>query len=201
MQDLSGIQDPVLEELERETHLRTSYPNMLSGPLLGGFLEMISTMIRPDRILEVGTFTGYSAICLARGLAPDGRLYSIETDDERLELARTFFLKAGLSDKIHLVAGNALKEIPQLEGPFDLSFIDGEKEEYPAYFELVMEKCRSGSIILADNVLWGGKVVDALVQDRSTKGIRVFNELVKDDPRVENMILPIRDGINLIRVR
>lgn len=192
-------EDKVMYELNRATHLRTFYPNMLSGSVQGKFLEMVSCMIRPRRILEIGTFTGYSAICLAKGLTPDGKLITIEVNEEMEDFINDFIKKSGMDDRIELVLGDALKVIPGLDGQFDLIFIDADKEQYIDYYELAMDKLKNGAFILADNVLWGGKTVYDKKPDNKTQGIRRFNEQVKNDDRVEQVMLSIRDGLLLIR--
>ncbi len=193
-------EDPVLEELSRRTRWETIYPQMMSGALQGRLLEFLSRMIAPEKILEIGTFTGYSAICLARGLQENGKLTTIESNDEMLGISKEFFEKAGLSDKIELIHGNALEIIPALEGPFDLVFIDADKSEYTEYYHKTLGKVRRGGWILADNVLWDGKVTEPPDKmDAETRSIHRFNEMVKNDPAVEQMILPLRDGIMLIR--
>ncbi len=193
-------QDPVLQELERETFLHVLRPRMLSGHLQGTILTMFSQMLQPQHILEVGTYTGYSAICLAKGLADDGQLHTIELNDELESIAQKYFQKAGLSEKITQHLGDAKTIIPQLNEPFDLVFLDGDKRDYVAYFDLVIDQVRPGGIILADNILWSGKVVEALDEkDEQTKGILAFNQKIKDDPRVSQTIIPFRDGLMLIR--
>lgn len=193
-------QDPLLHELERETFLHVLRPRMLSGHLQGTILTMFSQMLQPQRILEVGTYTGYSAICLAKGLADDGQLHTIELNDELESIAQKYFQKAGLSEKITQHLGDAKTIIPQLQGPFDLVFLDGDKRDYIAYFDLVVDQIRPGGIILADNILWSGKVVEKLDEkDEQTKGILAFNQKMKDDPRVSQTIIPFRDGLMLIR--
>ena len=194
----SDGEDPLLAVINRYTHSEVLNPNMLSGPVLGKLLEMLSAMIKPRNILEIGTYTGYSALCLVRGLLPGGTLHTIEVNDELKEIAGSFFSRSEFSDSIHLHIGNALEVIPDLPGPFDLVFIDGEKEEYTAYYKLVLDKIPVGGYIIADNVLWGGKVVGN-DRDRSTEGIRQFNNTVQEDPTVRNLLLPVRDGIMLIR--
>lgn len=188
-----------LKELNRETHLRTYYPNMLSGSVQGKFLEMISRMIGPNRILEIGTFTGYSAISLARGLKAGGKLITIEINDEMETFIKNAVNKAGMSEKIDLRMGDALSIIPVLEEEFDLVFIDADKEQYVDYYELALSKVKKGGFLLADNVLWGGKAVSDDKPDKETKGIRRFNDYVKNDDRVEQVLLSIRDGLMLIR--
>jgi caffeoyl-CoA O-methyltransferase len=166
---------------------------------LGSFLSLFSKMLSPGRILEIGTYTGYSAICLARGLREGGTLTTIEVNDELRDTSLKFFRKAGLEEQIELINGDALELIPSLNDCFDLVFIDAHKDDYPAYYELVIEKVASGGYILADNVLWGGKVLESPVTDATTRIIDRFNELVTSDPRVENLLLPIRDGVMLIK--
>lgn len=193
-------EDQVLYSLYRETNLTTVYPNMLSGHLQGRLLEMISHMTRPARILEIGTFTGYSAICLARGLDQNGLLHTIDINDELAHVALKYFRLAGLEDRIVLHTGDACKVISNLDEHFDLVFIDGDKEQYVAYYKELFAKVKKGGFILADNVLWGGKVVaDQATGDKETKGIQEFNTFVMNDTRVEKMLLPFRDGIYIIR--
>ncbi len=195
----SSKEDPVLAELRRHTYLKEVHPQMLSGPTLGGFLTLFSKLTLPSQILEIGTYTGYSAICLARGLQTGGKLTTLEYNDELRENALSFFKKAGLMDSIELINGDAAKILPGLPGPFDLVFIDANKENYSLYYELVMEKLNKGAYILADNVLWGGKVLGDTEADSSTSAIHQFNRLVTNDPRVENLLLPIRDGLMVIK--
>ena len=195
----SSQEDPVLKELARHTYLNEVHPRMLSGHILGSFLTLFSKILSPERILEIGTYTGYSAICLARGLREGGRLITIEINDELRETSLEFFSKAGLKDQIDLINGDALEVIPSLTGSFDLVFMDAHKDDYPAYYDLVIEKVRLGGYILADNVLWGGKVLDNPLTDATTRIIDQFNQMVNDDPRVENLLLPLRDGVMLIK--
>ncbi len=192
-------ENEVLYKLNRATHLKTFYPNMLSGHVQGKFLEMISYMIRPQFILEIGTFTGYSAICLAKGLAPGGKLITLESNEEMENFALEYIGMSGMEDRIELMMGDALEIIPGLKEQFDLVFIDADKEQYTGYYELVLPKVRDGGFILADNVIWGGKAVYDKNPDKETKGIRRFNEHVKNDPRVEQVMLSVRDGLMLIR--
>jgi predicted O-methyltransferase YrrM len=194
----SSQEDPLLTDLSRHTYLREVHPQMLSGHILGSFLRMFSRLLSPERILEIGTFTGYSAICLARGLRPGGRLFTIEVNDELRKTTLEYIREAGLQDSIELINGDALQVIPQLNDIFDLVFIDANKEHYPDYYSLVFDKVRSGGYILVDNVLWGGKVLDDSASDITTRTIQDFNALVTTDQRVENYILPIRDGIMVI---
>lgn len=193
-------EDGILRDLDRETHLKVLGARMISGHLQGQVLTMFSKMIRPLRILELGTFTGYSAICLARGLQPDGKLITIEIDDELQQIANDFFIKAGLQDKIIQKIGPALEIIPTLSESFDLVFIDADKREYSAYYHAVFPKVKNGGFIFADNTLWNGKVLDEIDPgDKQTQGIIDFNAYIKSDNRVEKIILPLRDGLTIIR--
>ncbi len=190
----------LLEELNRYTHVNILNPNMLSGHLQGKILEMISRMIQPHRILEIGTYTGYSAICLAKGLQEGGELITIDRNDELSEVSTTYLKKSGMENRITLLTGDALALIPGIPGPFDLVYIDGEKTEYVDYYRVVFDKVRPGGYLLADNVLWGGKILDPESEmDESTKGILAFNKMVTNDPRVMNVLLPVRDGLMIIR--
>lgn len=191
---------PVLDDIERATHLHTLSPRMLSGHLQGLFLSMISMMCSPLRILEIGTFTGYSAICLARGLKPGGMLYTLEYDPENAELSRRFIAKSEYADRITLLEGEAAMLIPRIDAEWDLVFIDADKESYATYFDMVLSRCRPGAFILADNVLWSGKVIEN-TKDRKTEIIDLFNKKIHADPRVETVMLPIRDGISIMRVK
>ncbi len=197
--EYSTPEDPVLEDLFRQTHLRFVNPNRASGHLQGKFLEMISRMINPEAILEIGTFTGYSAICLASGLRPGGKLITVESDDELDEFARSYFRKAGVENKIEKITGRLQDVITTLNEEFDLVFIDGDKREYCEYYELVIGKVRPGGFIIADNVLWGGKVTDKNTRDQQTRGIIEFNEMIRKQDNVENYFLPLRDGLMIIR--
>jgi predicted O-methyltransferase YrrM len=193
-------EDEILKRLYRETNLKTVYPRMLSGHMQGKFLELISYMIRPSRILEIGTFTGYSAICMAKGLAEGGLLYTIDINDELAEMALKYFKMAGFIEKIILHTGDARKIIPALDEQFDLVFIDGDKEQYLQYYDQVMKVLKTGGFIIADNVLWNGKVLPGNTgYDKETKGIRDFNSFVSGDSRVEKLMLPFRDGLFILR--
>jgi len=163
-------------------------------------LTLLSKMIQPERILEIGTFTGYSAICLAKGLSETGKLITIELDDELESFSKKYFEKAGLADKIEQRIGPALEIIPEIDETFDLVFLDADKKEYTEYFSLVFDKLRTGGIIIADNTLWSGKVLETPPpDDEQTKGIIAFNEMIKNEKRVEKVILPLRDGMTIIR--
>ena len=197
----SQPQDRVLAWIEKQAHLRTNHARMLCGPVEGKLLEMISGMISPRRILEIGVFTGYSSICLARGLKEGGMLDALELNDELEDLIREAYRRAELEDRIRLYIGDAKEIIPGLDPEaYDLVFIDANKREYTRYYDLVWDKVRPGGYILADNVLWNGKVFsEHAPADAQTRGIMEFNERVRNDPRVENVILPLRDGLNMIR--
>ena len=197
--DHTTPEDPVLEELFRQTHLRFVNPNMATGHLQGKFLEFISLMIRPENILEIGTFTGYSAICLAKGLKPGGKLITIEINDELNSFSHSYFRRAGVESMITQIMGNALDVIPHLDLMFDLVFIDGDKREYTEYFRLIIDKVNPGGFILADNVLWGGKVLDYETSDIQTKGVIKFNEMIIKEKNIEIVMLPLRDGLMMIR--
>ena len=193
-------EDPVLTELDRETNLKVLGARMISGHLQGQVLTMLTKMIRPKSILELGTFTGYSAICLAKGLPEDGKLITVEVDDELESLAAKYFEKAGVAHLIEQKIGAATELIPSLDQSFDLVFIDADKREYVEYYQLLIEKMQAGAYLVADNTLWSGKVLDKpRHDDRQTIGILEFNKLVKNDDRVEKVILPLRDGMTVIR--
>lgn len=199
IEQYSTPEDPVLEDLYRQTHIRFLNPNMVSGHLQGKLLEFISHMIRPENILEIGTFTGYSAICLSKGLKPGGKLITIELNDELTDFAQSYFIKTKADKKIMQITGRAQDIVPDLDLMFDLVFIDGDKREYIEYYKLIIDKVKPGGFIIADNVLWGGKVLEKETSDPQTKGIIDFNEMVRREPVIEIVILPIRDGLMLIR--
>jgi predicted O-methyltransferase YrrM len=194
----TSAENDLLKTINRETHAKVMMPRMLSGHLQGRVLSMISHMIRPKHILEIGTYTGYSALCLAEGLQSDGRLVTIDINEELEDLVRSSVRKAGMDNKIDFRIGNALEIIPSLDVKFDLVFIDADKENYSRYFDLVIDRVNLNGFILADNVLWSGKVLDAK-PDKDTKAIVEFNAKIQQDERVENVLLPIRDGIMMIR--
>jgi len=194
----SSSEDPVLSELYRETHSKVLYPRMISGHLQGKLLEFLSRMIQPANILEIGTFTGYSALCLAKGLKPGRKLHTIEINDELQPVIDKYIRKAGLQENVILHSGDARKIIPKLKEKFDLVFIDGDKEQYLDYYKAAFGQTRTGGYIIADNVLWNGKVIFPS-KDKETNGIIEFNEFVKKDDRVDKLILPFRDGLMLIR--
>lgn len=196
----SAAEMPVLKELARETHLKVMQPRMLSGHLQGQFLQLISTLCRPKHILEIGTYTGYSAICLAQGLIHDGKIITIDINEELEAMCRRYFEKSGLSNKIDFRIGSALDIIPSLNETFDLVFIDADKKNYSNYFDLIIDKVNPGGIILADNVLWSGKILmPEEKMDADTVAIHHFNKKVNSDNRVACSLLPIRDGIMMMR--
>ncbi len=195
----SSPEDPVLGELYRQTNIRFVNPNRISDHLQGKILEFISKMINPEYILEIGTFTGYSAICLSKGLKTGGKLITVETNDELADFSYSYFCKAGVESKIVQLTGRAQDLIPVLDPGFDLVYIDGDKREYSEYYQLVIDKVRSGGYILADNVLWGGKVLESGTNDSQTKGIIEFNNMIKNQNNIEKVILPVRDGLMVIR--
>ena len=203
MIECSSPQGEALDWLQKQTNIRTNHARMLSGPVQGRFLKMIVEMCGARRVLELGSFTGYSGICLASGLPEDGHLDTLEINDELEDLILEGFSRAGLRERISLHIGDCLETLKRFreEGrePYDLVFIDANKRDYPEYYELVFDLVRPGGWILADNVLWDGKVaLDPMPQDRQTLGIDSFNRRVASDPRVESVIIPIRDGLNLI---
>lgn len=202
--NMSSPEDALLHELERETYLRVLNPRMISGHIQGKLLEMIVRMIRPQKVLEIGTFTGYSALSMAAGLPDGGVIDTCEVDDELEMMILDFFERSKYSENLRLHIGSALEIAPTLGEVYDLVFIDGDKREYTAYYNMLFDNnlVKSGSWIMADNILWYGKVVETVAKgDKQTQGIIDFNAAVIADPRVENVILPIRDGINLIRVK
>lgn len=201
----STEEDAILREIDRKTNLATVQPRMLSGHIQGAILKQLTAMIAPNRVMEIGTFTGYSAICIASALKEGAKLHTIDINDELSYIPEQFFEKSSLKDKIEFHIGPALDVAPKLGGSFDLVFIDGDKREYSEYYNMLFDLSlvKSGSFILADNVLWDGKVIDKSpknLKDPYTVGILKFNTLVKNDTRVEKVILPIRDGMTIIRV-
>ena len=206
--DFSEPEEALLHELDRETNLRAVAPRMISGHIQGRLLEMLVRMLRPRRALEIGTFTGYSALSMAAGLEEGAELHTVEVDDEQEEFIRSYFARSPHGRKITLHIGSALDIVPKLGGEFDLAFIDGDKREYPDYYRMLMGDdggrplVHSGSVLIADNILWSGKVAQPVAHnDRHTQALLEFNRMVAEDPRTENVILPLRDGLNLIRIR
>lgn len=196
----SKPESPLLKKINRETHAKVMMPRMLSGHLQGNVLSMLSKMIQPKNILEIGTYTGYSAICLAEGLQQGGALHTIDINEELEKMVKGFFKEAGMLDRIHFYNGNALNIIPTFDITFDIIFIDADKKNYAAYYDMVFDKVKSGGYIIADNVLWSGKILDAPEKmDSDTKAIDLFNKKVNEDDRVENILLPVRDGLMIAR--
>ena len=201
IQDSSENEPELLIELSRETHLKVIQPRMITGHFQGRVLSMLSKIINPINILEIGTYTGYSALCLAEGLRKEGQLHTIDINEELTDFQRRYFDKSGFGSQLIQHTGDALQIVPTLNMTFDLIFIDAEKREYPQYFDAVIKKTKPGSIILSDNVLWSGKVVEPLDEkDKVTKVLLDYNRMLKNDPRVETVLLPIRDGLTLSRV-
>ena len=188
----------LLKAIVRQTHIKTLAPRMLSGHLQGRFLSLLSHLLKPHRILEIGTFTGYATLCLAEGLADNGILYTLEANDELETLILEHFEKSDFKHKIKLLIGNALDIIPTLSETFDLVFIDAGKRDYPNYYDLVIQKVRSGGLIIADNVLWSGKILDEK-KDTDTQILDDFNKKIAADPRLECLLIPIRDGLMIAR--
>lgn len=205
IRNYSSPEDELLAQLERESYMRVVQPQMVSGHVQGLFLTMLTRMIRPRRVLEIGTFTGYATLCFAEGLPEDGVIDTVEIEDELEGIQQEFFSRSPHAHKIRRHTGSALDVVPRLGECYDLVFLDGDKREYPDYYRMLLDGglVRSGSYILADNILWYGKVVEQNIKpsDLQTLGIVEFNRMVRDDSRVENVIVPIRDGINLIRVK
>lgn len=195
----STPESDLLYRLNRETNLKCIKPRMISGHLQGRLLSFISQMMRPKRILEIGTYTGYATLCLAEGLSDDGRIDTIEVDEELEEMIRRYFSQSAYNEKITLHIGDALQVLKQLDATWDLVFMDAEKDDYIAYYELVLPRLRQGGIIMADNVLWSGKVIQEVkTGDKETRALMKFNDYILEDKRVKNFLLPFRDGIMVI---
>ena len=196
----SEKESKLLNDLYRETYLKVLNPRMISGHYQGRILSLISKIISPKKILEIGTYTGYSAICLCEGMDKDGILHTIDNNKELVEIQNKYFKKANLTNKIVQHSGDAKNIIPTIEEEFDIVFIDADKESYPEYYDLIIKKVRSGGIIIADNILWSGKILEKVEKDdQATKSIIEFNNKIIEDNRVKNIILPIRDGLNIVR--
>jgi len=198
---ISSPETEVLKELNRETYAKVLSPRMLSGHFQGRLLSMLSHMIRPNRILEIGTYTGYSAICMAEGLAENGKLITIDVNPELETRIRNYISKAGMENKIQFIVGDAYQIIRTLPDNFDMVFIDADKQNYKKYYDLVIDRVNPGGFIISDNVLWSGKVVDevSLAKDKDTINLNAFNEYVSADTRVEKILLPVRDGLLIAR--
>ena len=189
----------LLKQIDRDTNIKVSLPRMLSGHYQGRVLSMLSKLVKPQRILEVGTFTGYASLCLAEGLSKDGILHTIDINAELEDMVRSSFSKSDLGSQIIYHIGNALEIIPNLDEVFDLIFIDADKKNNETYYNLTINKLRSGGLIIVDNVLWSGKVIGEKQTDSATTSISDFNEMIRSDQRVEKLILPVRDGVYIIR--
>lgn len=211
IREFSSPEDPLLARLDRETHQRAVHPQMVSGHIQGKLLGMLVDMVRPEHILEIGTFTGYSALSMAAALSDNGIIDTIEADDELEDMISSYLAESPVGHKVRLHIGSALNVAPRLGLRFDMVFVDGDKREYPAYYRMLMGDgefsatgplVHEGSYIMADNILWYGKVAEPTIHtDPHTTAINAFNRMVAEDDRVENVILPLRDGINLIRVK
>ena len=197
--DHSSPEGDYLYRLFRATHVEILAPQMASGHIQGRLLKFLVKMIRPRRILEIGTFTGYSGLCMAEGLEDGSKLYTFEVEDELEDFTRRWIDGSPYADKIEFIIGDALEIVPKLGEKFDMVFIDGNKREYIKYYETAMEYLNDGGWILADNTLWDGHVIDSERQDAQTNGVRAFNDLIRNDERVEVVILPLRDGLTIIR--
>lgn len=192
----------LLQELSRETWQKILNPRMLSGHFQGRVLSMLSKLVQPKQVLEIGTYTGYSALCIAEGLQPDGQIHTIDINEELYDLQRKYFDKSGYGNQIKQYVGNALEIIPTFNTTFDLVFIDADKSNYVTYFNAIIGKMNKGGIILSDNVLWSGKVLEKVQpKDKDTPALIAYNKLLKEDSRVETVLLPIRDGLTISRVK
>ena len=196
---MSSPPSEVLKELYRYTYLKTYYPRMISGPVQGKLLAFICRMLRPEKVLEIGTFTGYTAISMAEALPGDSLLTTIEADEELEPLILSYLKKAGVENKVHLIIGDAKEVLQHTDGPFDLIFLDADKTSYPTYYQQLKPLLRPNGFLITDNVLWAGKVNVDEITDSATTAIRRFNELVAADVEVEQLILPLRDGLSIIR--
>lgn len=196
----SSPESELLSDLNRQTHINVLQPRMLSGHLQGRTLSLFSKMIQPNRILEIGTYTGYSAICMAEGLKENGKLITIDVNYELEDMVKNYVEKAGFKDQIEMKVGNAMDIIPKLDKNFELVFIDADKSNYSNYYDLLIDDLPKGAILIADNVLWSGKVIEETKKnDKDTEALKIFNKKITDDNRVENVLLPIRDGLMVIR--
>ena len=199
VEEHTSPETPLLQKLNRETCSKVMMPRMISGHLQGRILSMISHMIKPKNILEIGTYTGYSAICLSEGMEDGGKLTTIDINEELEDMVRQYFEDAGIKDKVDYLIGNAMEILPNLKQMFDLVFIDADKINYSNYYDLIIGKVKQGGYIIADNVLWSGKVVGEGKMDKDTKALIKFNKRVDEDERVENVLFPVRDGLMILR--
>ncbi len=199
LEDHASTEPAILKKLRKETYQKTTQPHMISGYLQGRLLSILSHIIQPKNVLEIGTFTGYAALSIAEGLPKDGKIFTIDKNEDLAYIPKKYFLESDYKDQIELIIGNAKEEIKKLDKIWDLIFIDADKESYLEYLTLIKPNLRSGSIILIDNVLWYGKVLDQNTKNHQTQQIQLVNKIIAQDPEFENLILPLRDGINLIR--
>ena len=200
--ELSSNEDPLLKDLHRETNHKIMMPRMITGHYMGILLKMISSLKKPEKILEIGTYTGYSTICLSEGLVNDGQIHSIDINEEISDFTKKFISKSKNKQKIHLYTGDAKKIIPDIKHNFDLIFIDADKKNYCLYYDMCISKLNPNGFILIDNVLWSGKVINKVKDnDIETKEIKKLNKKIKNDPRVENILLPIRDGLMICKLK
>ncbi|MEP1095175.1 MAG: O-methyltransferase [Cyclobacteriaceae bacterium] len=199
VEDHTESESDLLQQINRETHLHVLKPRMLSGHLQGRVLSLISHMIRPKNVLEIGTYTGYAALCLAEGMAEEGRLITVDNNEELSVRTQAYFSASKYANQIEMQVGNASDLIPSLDLNWDLVFIDADKENYGHYFDLVIDQTNSGGFIIADNVLWSGKIIDESKSDKDTQALRTFNQKVHTDDRVQNVLFPIRDGLMILR--
>ncbi len=192
----------LLQELNRETWQKVLAPRMLTGHFQGRVLSILSKLIQPKNILEIGTYTGYSALCLAEGMQKGGELHTIDTNEELYDIQRKYFDKSGYGKQIFQYIGNAIDIIPTLDITFDLVFVDADKQNYPNYLELIIPKLKKGSVILSDNVLWSGKVIEPLAKDdKETKALLIYNKMLNEHPKLDTVLLPIRDGLTISKVK
>ncbi len=201
IENLTSPQSKLLADLERETYLKTVLPQMISGHYQGRLLSLLARMKQPQNILEIGTFTGYATLCLAEGLQPDGQIITIDKNDEFQAIQNKYFEQSAYRKQIKQIIGNAREVIPDLPETFDLVFLDADKRYYPQYFEMIVPKMNKGGILIADNVLWYGKVLEPQPKDAETKAIKQYNEMLASDDRVEAVILPVRDGLSIATVK
>ncbi len=201
IENLTSPQSPLLADLERETYQKTVLPQMISGHYQGRLLSLLARMKQPQNILEIGTFTGYATLCLAEGLQPDGQIITIDKNDEFQAIQNKYFEQSAYRKQIKQIIGNAREVIPDLPETFDLVFLDADKRYYPQYFEMIVPKMNKGGILIADNVLWYGKVLEPQPKDAETKAIKQYNEMLASDDRVEAVILPVRDGLSIATVK
>lgn len=199
VEDHTESESDILKLINRETHLHVLKPRMLSGHLQGRVLSLLSHMIKPKSVLEIGTYTGYAALCMAEGLADGGKLITIDNNAELSIRTKAYFAKSDHSDKLKMLVGDAMEIIPTLKNKWDLVFIDADKENYSAYYDMVIDQVKVGGFIISDNVLWSGKVFDDSKKDKDTEAMRLFNKKMHADERVQNVLFPIRDGLMIVR--